>query len=139
MVELYIPYPPTVNTLFQNNGNGKGRRRSDKYNDWIEEALAALKSQVKNLRPINYPCEIVISAVKPDNKRRDVANIEKATTDLMVKAGVLEDDDLIQRNTQEWVKGDFECRVVIIPIGSFTPATSYLKTFSPTELLKAPT
>ena len=138
MVELYIPYPPTVNGLYNNNGKGKGRRRSDDYNDWIKEALAMLKIQVKNLRPITCPCEIVISAVKPDNRRRDVANIEKATTDLMVKAGVLEDDDLIQRNTQEWVKGDFECRVVIMPIGQFTPATSYLKTVSPTELLKAP-
>ena len=58
---------------------------------------------------------IHIYVVKPDKRKRDVSNIEKAVSDLLVKHGVLEDDDRITRNTQEWVTGDIECAVEIIP------------------------
>mgnify|MGYP000079352359 FL=1 len=62
--------------------------------------------------------EIEILLTRPDKRRRDVANFEKAVTDFLVDSGVLEDDCLIERNTQAWigevVKGG-KCSVLIIP------------------------
>lgn len=119
---IYLPFPPTVNGLY----NGKVRRfKSNKYKDWIESATKKILKQ--DYAFFTKECEVVMSFVKPDNRKRDVANLEKAVGDFLVFAGVLADDSLIVKNTQQWVKGDFECRIDIMPHNTFTPATDYLK------------
>ena len=39
---------------------------------------------------------------RPDKRRRDVANYEKAVSDILVTAGVIEDDSLIEEITLRW-------------------------------------
>jgi len=38
----------------------------------------------------------------PDNRRRDLANSEKALSDLLVSGRIIEDDSNIQRLVMEW-------------------------------------
>jgi Holliday junction resolvase RusA-like endonuclease len=123
MTTIYLPYPPTVNKLYA--GYGK-RHNSKDYKAWIKLASATKKGDI-NAKMITTECECVISVVRPDKRVRDVANLEKAVTDFMVKSGYLKDDSLIVRNTQQWATGNYECKVELIPHSIFTPASDYLK------------
>jgi len=124
MIELFLPFPPSVNGLYDGGHKSKRRFKSAHYEDWIVAAGNKARRQVKDFKGIDRECEIVISLVKPDKRKRDVANLEKAVTDFLVSFGILQDDCLITRNTQEWATGDFECRVRITP--AFTPCEQYL-------------
>lgn len=55
---------------------------------------------------ITTPVYVDMAYGKPDKRRRDLANLEKAPNDLMVKWGVLEDDSQIHRLTMRWAKSD---------------------------------
>lgn len=39
---------------------------------------------------------------RPDKRRRDLGNCEKAPVDMLVTYGVLKDDSLIERLTLQW-------------------------------------
>lgn len=95
-----LPYPPSANNLFVNLP-GRGRVQSPRYKAWINGAAWTLKSQ----RPhkIKGKCRLTIDAVRPDNRRRDIANLEKAISDLLVSLRVIEDDSLIESITLAWV------------------------------------
>jgi len=49
---------------------------------------------------------MTIRAVRPDKRRRDLANLEKAISDLLVDHKVIEDDSLIESLSMEWVSSD---------------------------------
>jgi Holliday junction resolvase RusA-like endonuclease len=88
MTTLQLPYPPTANNLF---GNGKkGRYRTKGYDAWIAEALECVRRQ--NPASTDGPYLLTIIARRPDKRRRDIANLEKPLSDLLVKAGVVRDD-----------------------------------------------
>ena len=106
---LYLPFPPTVNKLYA----GKSRRhKSAAYKLWLKTAGWELNRQRLPVEPIGR-CNITISAVRPDNRRRDIGNLEKATMDLLVSMRVLQDDSLVNRSTLEWAEGNYECMVII--------------------------
>jgi len=105
-----LPFPPSVNGLYA----GKARRyKSPKYKAWIAEAGLKLNLQTPYHQTIEGECVVVINLVRPDKRQRDVANYEKAVSDLLVACGILKDDSLIIDNRQLWVDGDFECRIDI--------------------------
>lgn len=111
---LYLPYPPTLNNLFI-NAPGRGRVASPEYRAWQHEAGLKLNTQ----RPTPVPGKIAVTFEfrKPDNIRRDLGNLEKATSDLLVKQGVIEDDCLIEELSLRWVYGvPWEARVTIRPL-----------------------
>jgi Holliday junction resolvase RusA-like endonuclease len=45
---------------------------------------------------------VQIEAFRPDNRRRDLDNLVKATSDLLVTHGVIEDDSKIWKLTSLW-------------------------------------
>lgn len=95
---LVLPFPPTANNLFA----GKARRFPSKaYKDWQDEAARILTMQAP-LPRFDGPVSVTMSFGRPDKRKRDLANLEKATTDQLVKAGVLADDSLIERLTMQW-------------------------------------
>lgn len=113
MISLDLPYPPSTNHLFHNAA--KGRSRTPRYNAWINEALWMVKQQ----RPAKIVgvFTLLIVATRPDLRRRDASNLIKPVEDLLVKAGVIEDDHLAQRVASEWadlgpVPGGKLCAVV---------------------------
>lgn len=88
---LTLPYPPTANNLFRNAGS-KGRVRTGHYRLWLAEAHACLRAQ--RFTPLKGSYRLTISAVRPDNRARDIGNLEKPISDCLVQAGVIEDDHL---------------------------------------------
>lgn len=107
MIKLWLPFPPSLNSLYP----GKIRRhKSKKYETWIAEAKRALAQQ--HFIMFNVPVHLHYKFGKPDKRQRDLANLEKAPSDLLVSCGILRDDSLIHRLVMEWadIKG---CEVEI--------------------------
>lgn len=117
MTSLRLPYPPTANNLF---GNGKkGRYRTKGYDAWIGEAMASLRQQ--NPASTDGPYLLTIIARRPDKRRRDIANLEKPVSDLLVKAGVVRDDCDAQAIHMAWSPlppGEPYVTVTITPQGA---------------------
>lgn len=111
-VTFSLPLPPSVNGLW---ANGKTRRfRTQNYEDWINEAGWELKRQ----RPekLKGPVAIDYQFEEPKTKRKmDLANREKAATDLLVSHGVIEADDqtIIREMRLSWSKEVSGVRVTI--------------------------
>ena len=110
VVMLDLPIPPSTNNLFFNIGSGarRGRVKTVEYQDWIIEAGWLLKQQ--RPAPVLGKVVLLIEVAEPDTKRRqDVANREKAVTDLLVTHGVIEGDDqrFVREITMRWapIKG----------------------------------
>lgn len=110
---LTLPYPPTANNLFLNVE--KGRVKSLSYRAWITAALWELKRQRPQL--VRGAYRLTITAVRPDNRARDIDNLIKPISDTLKKGGVIEDDAKALSVYAAWslsppVKGG-EIRVVI--------------------------
>lgn len=93
MIELTLPWPPTMNTYWRNyNGrvllSAKGREYRNAVADQVLVQRAA--------KHIDYACKVEIQAFRPDRRRRDLDNLLKAVLDGMVHAGVMQDDALIE-------------------------------------------
>lgn len=86
-VIIELPLPPSVNGLFKNAK--KGRRRTDRYNAWRDEAGWTLI--IQKPQRISGPVQLLIEV--STKARGDTANYEKATTDLLVKHRIIEDDN----------------------------------------------
>ena len=108
---LLFPFPPTTNNLFA----GRARRFASKgYRAWQAEADHALSLQAP-LPRFDGPVSVVLTLGRPDKRRRDLANYEKAVIDRIVHHGILSDDSLIHELTMLW--GDVTgCRVEIEPL-----------------------
>jgi len=93
-----LPIPPSVNHLYANIARGRAKTR--KYLDWITEAAIELNQQ--HVPEITPPYKVEYAVGRPDKRKRDVANMEKALSDLLVTQGVLTDDSKINDNRQRW-------------------------------------
>ena len=114
MTEVYLPYPPTANNLFPTGKSGK-RFISPEYRAWKELAGYVLNTQ--HPKPVPGKVAVAYEFRRPDGRRRDVGNLEKATTDLLVSAGVIEDDCLIEELTLRWAYDvPWEVRATVSPV-----------------------
>lgn len=98
-----MPFPPSVNGLYRNAAFG-GRVKTEAYKAWQKEAGWTIKTQFP--KPMTGKVCLTIRAVKPDKRKRDIMNLEKAITDLLVDMGIIEDDSLVQSGFMEWVSSD---------------------------------
>lgn len=115
---LMLPYPPTANNLFVNNKRTRGRFPSPAYKAWRDEAKRAIDRQVLRVNGgytlrFRWPVKVVISLGRPDRRRRDLGNLEKAATDYIVSVGILADDSLIEDLRLRWDPEVIGCRVEI--------------------------
>ena len=102
-----------MNRLWRAKKTG-GVYSSEKYTAWKKHAEWALHGQVKGKQITGeYTLEIV--AVKPDKRRRDLGNLEKAVSDLLQHMKIIEDDCLCQKITMEWAKSGPECLISVRP------------------------
>lgn len=109
---ITLPYPLTVNKLYA----GKERRhKSKRYKEWIKAAGQELMLQ-RPLPQIKGPVHIHMKFGRPDNHKRDLGNLEKATSDLLVAYGIIEDDSLIEKLILEWSPDVIGARVEISEI-----------------------
>jgi len=97
MIVLTLPLAPSVNALWRISGSQMYRTKQ--YKDWAEEAGWMIRQQTKE--SIEGPYALHIRALKT-KKRRDLDNILKATSDLLVEMKVVEDDSLCLALAAEW-------------------------------------
>lgn len=93
MIKITLPFPPTVNSMFQ--GGSKQRRYPSKaYKQWL--------SDCPQLEPLGLLyVEIEYQFWFPDKRERDSQNYVKAVTDYLVKQNVIVGDswELIRLET----------------------------------------
>lgn len=102
MIRLHLPFPPSVNALYGNGGNSRGRHKTKGYDAWIKLASIVIKD-IHRQRLGPYSLSICLEA--PDKRGRDLGNLEKAVSDLLVMHGVVKDDRYCQRLTMAWGTG----------------------------------
>lgn len=66
-------------------------RQSDQYNDF--ETAASYYLQPKPKKPIDYPVTVRCIFYMPTRRKVDKSNLEAAVHDILVKYGVLDDDN----------------------------------------------
>jgi len=114
VLELELPLPPSVNGYYRHVGprvlisrEGRAFRRR------VCSTLAAL-----GVRPMEGPLALEIEVYPPDNRRRDIDNVQKALLDALQHGGAYHDDSQIVRLVIE------KCSLVeggrtLVRIGSF--------------------
>lgn len=117
-VAFDLPFPPSVNGLFA----GKGRRYCSRtYKAW----KAVARPQVPaGLIAGPYTLELLFD--RPDRRARDLGNLEKAVSDLIVEAGLVIDDSCCERITLAWSDAppqrDAVVRVTVAPFSRLEAA-----------------
>ncbi len=113
MIELQLPFPTSANYLWSRTATGM--RKSDAYKAWLCDAGWEAKWQ----RPgkIAGPYKLTIHAVRPDNRRRDLGNLEKAVSDLLQSLGIIENDCLAEMISMRWVTSGEGITVILEPAG----------------------
>jgi len=93
MIELELPYPPTINHYYGMSGKFK----------YIKPKGKAFRREVasvcilKNVQPIEGPVEIKIAIYPPDRRKRDIDNVLKALLDALEKGGAYRNDSQITK------------------------------------------
>jgi len=121
MLKLSLPYPPTLNTLYPTGKNNR-RFKSKKYTAWIKTAESAFYEQhphflVAPVPTIKGKVEVQMFFGRPDKRRRDLANLEKAVSDFLVNVGAIQDDCLIDELFMSWLDGTDGCLVFVTERG----------------------
>lgn len=118
-----LPFPVSTNALWRSIGRGRVIK-SEKYRDWCAHAGAEIMRQ----RPKAITGEVMLSYEVqrfPDNRRRDIGNLEKGVTDLLVEHRLIEGDDcrFVQEIRLRW---NPEVEGVRVTIEDFANSHSYV-------------
>lgn len=92
MISMTLPLAPSTNHLFINRRGG-GRALAPKYLAWRAEAgteIMAQRPSWGSVRTVEGNYCLVIGI--PADARLDLDNVVKATSDLLVSMGIVEDD-----------------------------------------------
>jgi Holliday junction resolvase RusA-like endonuclease len=93
MVELKLPYPPSVNHYWRRVGARTLISRGGRaFRKTVCSILAA-----DGVRPLAGPLFVEILVHPPDRRRRDIDNVQKALLDAMQHGGAYADDSQIMR------------------------------------------
>lgn len=108
-----LPFPPSLNNLFA----GKGRR----YCSRAYKAWKALAGPLVPAGIVAGPYTLELLFDRPDRRARDLGNLEKAVSDLLVERGLVIDDSCCQRIILAWSdeppQRDSVVRVTVAPHG----------------------
>lgn len=112
-IELTLPgLPPSTNNLFANIP-GRGRVKTSAYTRWLNQCGLILRAQCKTR--MAERCDITI-ALEDCHPLADASNYLKATEDLLVKLGILEDDNAKYVRSISGVWADIEgTRITLFP------------------------
>ncbi len=97
MLELELPYPPSVNHYWRRVGTRTLISRGGRaFRQQVCSILA-----LKGVRPVAGALLVEVIASPPDRRRRDIDNIQKALLDALQHGGAYHDDSQIVRLTTE--------------------------------------
>lgn len=112
MLNLTLPYPPSVNTYWGFKGSQRFlTKRAKEFKAEVEAAFILSEHPGMGDDRIN----LIVFLHAPDKRVRDIDNIAKPLLDALTQAGVFNDDGQVDRLLivrRETKKGG-ECRVVI--------------------------
>lgn len=107
--QFHVPMPPSVNNLFV-NVVGRGRVPSSRYTKWRIAAGLTLNDQ--KVPRLDGPVHLEYSI--GTNTRADLANTEKALTDLLVSSAIIDGDDrMTVRQISMWWGDHQDVRVTV--------------------------
>lgn len=66
--------------------------------------------------PIAGEYNLLIRAVKPDRRKRDIGNLEKALSDILVAGAIVIDDSFCRQIIAEWADFGDPCVVVVTSV-----------------------
>lgn len=98
MLNLTLPWPPTVNTYYR---NVKGKTLISAAGRAYRAAVADQVLIQRGAKQLAGRLAVSIVAHVPDRRRRDLDNLLKGTLDSLTHAGVWVDDEQIDRLTIE--------------------------------------
>lgn len=112
-VELFLPFPPSINDYYGNHGHVKFvRAKGSQFRKDVREAV--IQQLGPNFPVIDWKMKIAINEYMPDRRKRDLDNYLKALLDSLSPLekdgwpGIWEDDSLIDQlsiTRGECVKG----------------------------------
>lgn len=114
VIRLTLPLPPSSNNLFVNAR--KGRKRSDDYKAWRDEAGWLAKLATRHPSPAGVSGPYALAITVPHTMKGDVSNRVKAVEDLLVSLRITPDDQHAHRVTVQ--RGDVPGRQCIVEIES---------------------
>lgn len=116
MVNLTLPYPPSVNTYWGFSGHRRyltERAVTFKHEVWRiakQYKVASLGGSRLELTVVLYP---------PDNRVRDIDNVLKPTIDALCQAGIFNDDSQVDvlsvRRAEVVKKGKCVVTIEVLP------------------------
>ncbi len=93
MLELDLPYPPSVNHYWRHVGPRILISRQGRAYRTTVGAILALR----RVRPLDGRLAVEIDVYPPDRRRRDLDNLNKSLLDALAHGGAYEDDSQIDR------------------------------------------
>lgn len=92
-MQLELPYPPSINHYWRRVGpRTLISREGHRFRERVMAILAALRIQ-----PLIGRLAVRVEIYPPDNRRRDIDNVQKALLDAMQHGGAYGDDSQIVR------------------------------------------
>jgi len=93
MLEVELPYPPSINHYWRRVGHKtlisrEGRR----FRASVVAILAAMR-----LQPLAGDLTVEVEVYPPDRRRRDIDNVQKALLDALAHGGAYADDSQVVR------------------------------------------
>jgi crossover junction endodeoxyribonuclease RusA len=93
MIELELPYPPSVNHYWRRVGARTLISRGGRaFRKTVCSILAA-----RHCEPLHGPLAVEVEVHPPDNRRRDIDNVQKALLDALQHGEAYLDDSQIVR------------------------------------------
>ena len=94
--------PPPLSACYTNPRGRPGRIKTARYKAWENLCLPYCNI----LRGVSGKVRVIYQFKRPDNRIRDLGNLEKATSDLLVKSGMIDDDSDINSMWLFWAVRD---------------------------------
>lgn len=116
MIELQLPFPPSVNSMWRTPRSGPlaGRTMLSEDGRRYRRAVADAVLVARAGRQLRQRLAVTIEARMPDRRKRDLDNLPKAVLDGLTHAGVWLDDGQID-DLRVW-RSDRMGRCVLVPI-----------------------
>ena len=96
---MQLPYPVSTNAIWSRTKTGM--RKSSKYTAWLIEAGQIAKRH--RAYAITGKYHLYLAAKRPDGRRRDLDNLLKGVSDLLVSCGLVRDDSDCEMISARWV------------------------------------
>lgn len=96
---MQLPFPVSTNAIWSRTRTGM--RKSTKYTAWLTEA--GLIAKQYRAYSVVGKYNLYLAATRPDKRKRDIDNLIKSVSDLLVSIGLVGDDSDCEMVSARWV------------------------------------